>query len=107
MTVKQPEYVCIEKQQLAEHKADITALKARADYKELRIEELNDKIEKIDTKLDNISESMNQLILKSVTDDNELNQRVTSLENTVKVLKWVVSLVFGSGVLWIILNFAR
>lgn len=107
MAAKPEEYVCIEKQQLAEHQTEITSLKARADYKELRIEELNDKIEKIDTKLDTISESMNQLILKSVTDDNELNQRVTSLENTVQVLKWGVTLVFGSGVLWIVLTFMR
>lgn len=107
MATEPAEYICIEKDQLGQHTADITELKARAEFKEKRIDDLSKQLTNMDTKLDQLNDTINNFILKSVTDDNELNQRVTSLENTVQVLKWIVSVVFGSGVLWIILNIVR
>ena len=107
MATDSAEHICMEKDQLSQHTTEITELKARAEFKEKRIDDLSKQLTNMDTKLDQLNDTINNFILKSVTDDNELNQRVTSLENTVQVLKWIVSVVFGSGVLWIILNIVR
>ena len=106
MTAK-PEYVCIREKQINKHSDEITELKARADFKEKRIDEISVKMQKINDKLDILDTKITDMMMKSVQDDNNLNQRVTSLENTVQVLKWIITVVFGSGILWIIVNFMR
>jgi uncharacterized coiled-coil protein SlyX len=84
---------------------DIAALETRSDYKEKRIDELYDKIEKMETKLDTINENVNKIVQSSIESDNKLEQRLTKLETTVKVLKWITTLLFGSGLIWIIYSF--
>lgn len=78
-------YVCIRDKQLTHHETDITELKARADFKDVRIMEIKKDIEKMDTKLD-------QLILQSERDDFNIDNRVTKLENTQNVLKWIIGI---------------
>ena len=76
-----------------------------ADYKDKRIDELYDKIEKMENKIDTINENVNTIMMKSVQGDSEIDKRVTSLETTVKVLKWLTGLLFGSGVLFVVYSF--
>lgn len=82
-------YICIHEKQLSKHETDITELKARANFKDQRIDELSISMKDIDKKLDVIKEDIQQLYIKSVQDDSDIDNRVTALENTVKVLKWV------------------
>ena len=82
-------YICIHEKQLGKHETDITELKARANFKDQRIDELSASMRDIDKKLDVIKEDIQQLYIKSVQDDSDIDNRVTALENTVKVLKWV------------------
>ena len=82
-----------------------SALETRADYKEKRIDELYDKIEKMENKIDNINENVNKIVQSSIESDNKLEQRLTKLETTVRVLKWITTLLFGSGILWVIYSF--
>ena len=81
------EYVCIEEDRL-------TKLEARADFKEQRIDDLERKIEKMDKKLDKITENQHQMMLKSVQDDNNLNQRVTALESSQTTTRWLIGIGF-------------
>lgn len=92
MTSKHSEnskYTCIREQQLSQHEAEITALKTRADYKEQQIHELNKSMHEMSEKLDDIKDDLQGIILKSIQDDADIDNRVTALENTVKVLKWI------------------
>jgi chaperonin cofactor prefoldin len=73
------EYICIKEDKLAE-------LEARAEYKEKRIEELDRKMDKIDGKLDKLTANVNNIMLHSIQDDNNLNQRVTALESKQETL---------------------
>ena len=82
-----------------------SALETRADYKEKRIDELYDKIEKMENKIDNINDNVNKIVQSSIESDNKLEQRLTKLETTVRVLKWITTLLFGSGILWVIYSF--
>ena len=61
----------------------ISALETRADYKDKRIDELNNKMDKIEEKLDKLNETVNKVVLNSVQGDNDIQQRVTALENQV------------------------
>jgi peptidoglycan hydrolase CwlO-like protein len=80
-------------------------LKTRADYKDKRIDELYNKMEKMENKIDTINENVNTIMMKSVQGDSEIDKRVTSLETTVNVLKWVTTLLFGSGLVWVVYSF--
>ena len=102
MSVK---YDCVHEDLIQSHSTDIQSLKTRADYKDKRIDELYDKIEKMENKIDTINENVNTIMMKSVQGDSEIDKRVTSLETTVKVLKWLTGLLFGSGVLFAIYSF--
>ena len=82
-----------------------SALETRADYKEKRIDELYDKIEKMEGKIDTINDNVNKIVQSSIESDNKLEQRLTKLETTVRVLKWITTLLFGSGLIWVIYSF--
>ena len=92
-------------QQIQDLARKTSALETRADYKEKRIDELYDKIEKMENKIDNINENVNKIVQSSIESDNKLEQRLTKLETTVRVLKWITTLLFGSGILWVIYSF--
>ena len=80
---------CIKEKQILKHENDIVELQTRADFKDRRISELNENIREMDKKLDDIKDRLQELQLRSVVDDSDIDNRVTALENTVKVLKWV------------------
>ena len=98
-------YDCVHESLIQSHSTDIQSLKTRADYKDKRIDDLYDKIEKMENKIDTINENVNTIMMKSVQGDSEIDKRVTSLETTVNVLKWVTTLLFGSGLIWVIYSF--
>ena len=81
--------VYTQEKQLSKHEQDITELKTRAKFKDQRIDELNQNVRDMDKKLDEIKDEIRKLQLQSVQDDSNIDNRVTALENTVKVLKWV------------------
>ena len=93
---------CIHEELIQSHSLNIKELEGRADYKEKRIDELYAKIEKMEDKLDTINENVNKIVQSSIDSDKELEIRLTKLETTVKVLKYITSLLFGSGLIWII-----
>ena len=99
------EYDCIHEELLQSQTKDLERLKTRADYKDKRINELYDKIEKMEDKIDTINENVTKIMMKSVQGDSDIDKRVTSLETTVKVLKWVTTLLFGSGIIWVVYSF--
>ena len=102
-----PEYVCIREKQINKHETAITELNARADFKEQRITDLHDNMEKMDKKLDNIQKQLQDLKMQSFKDDSDIDNRVTALENTVKVLKWITATALSAlSVLIAVLAFA-
>ena len=59
------------------------------EFKEEKIDQLVLDFKKMDEKLDKINENIYQLQLESAKDDFNIDNRVTQLETTVRVLKWV------------------
>lgn len=106
MDAKDP-YVCIHEDEFQKHSKKIAELETRADYKEEMIREMKQEMKDLNDKMDKLSEDVNNAIQKSIIGDNDIDKRVTSLETTVRVLKWIIGLVFGSGLLWIILTYLK
>ncbi len=84
MAVEQPEYICIEKDQLQEQSKKIAELEAHSKFKEERINELIGDNKRIEAKIDNLTETVNKVMLNSIQDDNNLNQRVLTLETKIQ-----------------------
>ena len=65
----------------------ITQLKTHQDYETQRIDELRDKIDKMDKKLDKVLEGFNELKLQSTKDDNQLELRLKAIETELALQK--------------------
>lgn len=74
------EYICIHEEQLQEHSVQIKGLETKADFKEKRLDDLNDKIDKMDGKLDTIVDIVNDFILQSNQQNKQLEIRLTKVE---------------------------
>ena len=105
MTAKTAEYICIKDDHLQGQSRKIAELEARANYKDERIEQIIQDQKRMEEKIDDLTEAVSQLKYQSLKDDKDIDKRVTTLESTVSVLKWITTLLFGSGVIWIILNY--
>lgn len=65
-----------------EHTIQIKELQDEVDFKKWKIDSLIGKI-------DNLTTVVQQIQLNQLKDENDIKNRVVSLETTVKVLKWV------------------
>lgn len=70
--------------QIQENSRKIAGLETRADYKDKRINELIENNRRIESKLDKLTATVNESILASIKDDNNLNNRVIALETQIK-----------------------
>ena len=107
MTDAKDPYICIHEDEFQKHSRKIAELETRADYKEEMIREMKQQMKELNDKMDKLSEDVNKAIKESIKDDSDIDKRVTSLETTVRVLKWIVGLLFGSGLIWVIINFTK
>ena len=68
-----------------EHSLQIQELKDEVDFKKWKIDSLIDKI-------DNLTEVVQQIQLNQLKDDNDIKNRVTSIESTMTTLKWIIGI---------------
>ena len=78
---------CCHEEEIQAHSRKIEALEVRANYKEKMIDSLNEKMEKMDKKLDDIVDTVNQIKLESNSDDTTLELRLTKIETEQKLQK--------------------
>ena len=95
-----PNYDCHHEDLLNLHSLKLAELEKEVEFKREKIEQIQNGMEKIDKKLDKI-------IQRSEEKDTDIDKRLTSVETTVKVLKWVTSILFGSGIIFVILSIAK
>ena len=81
------DYTCIHKDQLQGQSRKIAELETRADYKDKRIDDLYNKIEKMEEKIDTINNNVNQLILQSNKGDTDLELRLKAIETELELQK--------------------
>lgn len=81
------EYTCIHEDQIQGISRKTAELEARADYKEKRIDELNNKINEMDKKLDVLIQGFNDFKVDSNKGDVELELRLKTIETDYKNLK--------------------
>lgn len=72
-----------------EHTVQIQELKDEVDFKKWKIDSLIEKI-------DNLTTVVQQIQLNQLKDDNDIKNRVTSIESTMSTLKWVVGIGFSA-----------
>lgn len=87
------EYACIHEEKLQEHDTKLENLNVRLDYKEDKINTIIKNNERMESKIDKLTELIHQLELESAQDDYNIDSRVTSLEATINTLERVVIIV--------------
>ena len=68
-----------------EHTVLIQELKDEVDFKRWKIDTLIEKI-------DNLTKVVQEIQLSQLKDDNDIKNRVTGIESTIKTLKWVTGI---------------
>ncbi len=71
---------CLHEEQIQDYSKKIAELEAHAEFKDQRISELIKDNKRIESKIDNLTDTVNKVMLNSIKDDNNLNNRVTTLE---------------------------
>ena len=66
--------------QIQENSREIAELKTRADYKDLRINELIKDNKRIEAKIDKLNENVNNIVVNSIKDDKDLKEDITALK---------------------------
>lgn len=74
----------LHEEQIQENSKKIAKLESKAEYKETRISELIEDNKRIEEKIDNLTKTVNEVIVNSIKDDNDLNNRVIALETKIK-----------------------
>lgn len=100
-------YDCHHEELIRTHDLEINELKTELGYKKERLDTMDEKIDKIDKKIDKLATNVNTIMLKSVEGDNDIDKRLTSLETTIRVLKWVVTFLFGSGLIFVLYSIIK
>jgi len=85
MTMSPVETPCTQhEEQIQENSREIAELKARADYKDKRIDELKKDMHEIKQSIDNLTATVNNSIVNSIKDDNDLREEVTKLKTKIE-----------------------
>ena len=100
-------YKCIREDVLAEHTTKLTELSTEVHFKKEKIDLIMENQQKMEDKIDTLTAVVSNLQLQSLKDDKDIDNRVARLESTVQTLKWVLTLLFGSGVVWIVFNLIK
>jgi len=74
----------LHEQQIQENSRKIAGLESKAEYKDKRINELIEDNKRIEAKIDKLTDTVNEVVVNSIKDDNDLQQRVIALETQIK-----------------------
>ena len=74
-------------EQIQTNKRQIAEVKTELRFKEQRIDDLYNKMEKVEHKIDLMNENINQLILQSNKDDTQLELRLKAIETELAIQK--------------------
>ena len=100
---------CVHEEQIRGISRKTSELEANAKYHEKHLDELNLSLKDLQHSIDNISDTINEFILKSVNDDSDLKKYITTLENRIVTLETAKNeqwkLFTGLGVLIPIVSF--
>ena len=83
----EPNYICIHEEQLQNHSRKIERIDAELSYKKEKLDEIKADNKRMEEKIDDIKEDLNKIILKSKTDDDKIENRLTALETEQKVME--------------------
>ena len=79
------EYTCIHEEQIQGQSRAIERLDAELSYKKEKLDDIKIDNRRMEEKIDDIKECVNELILKSKTDDEVLDKRILALETRQQV----------------------
>lgn len=74
------EYTCIHEDQIQGQSRAIERLNAELSYKKERLDEIKEDNKRMEEKIDDIKDCVNEIILTSKTDDDKLNNRLIAIE---------------------------
>ena len=78
---------CLHEEQIQGQSRAIERLGAELSYKKERLDEIKEDNKRMETKIDDIKDCMNKLVVKSKTDDDKLDKRLIAIETEQKVIK--------------------
>lgn len=85
-------YECIHEELLQEHSLLITELQAEVNFKKEKIDQIIDDQKKMTEKIDTLIETVNTMQMKSIMGDNDLKNRVTSIESELSTVRWMLGI---------------
>lgn len=99
MMTDKVEYNCIHEELLQNHSLQLKEHETELHYKKEKLDEIKEDNKRMEEKIDDIKDCVNEIILASKRDDSQLKEiiakqdnRITALETTNRTLKWVTGI---------------
>ncbi len=88
--------VCLHEDQIQQHSLELTGLQTEIQFKKEKIDQILDDQQKMADKLDTLIETVNNMQMKSIMGDNDLNNRVTSIESELSTVRWMLGITLSA-----------
>jgi hypothetical protein len=80
-------HTCLHEEEIINQSRIIERMSAELSYKKERLDDLKEDNKRMETKIDDIKECMDKIVIKSQSDDNKLEKRLVAIETEQKVSK--------------------
>ena len=80
-------HTCLHEEEIINQSRIIERMSAELSYKKERLDDLKEDNKRMETKIDDIKECMDKIVLKSQSDDSKLEKRLVAIETEQKVMK--------------------
>lgn len=84
--------VCLHEDQIQNHSLEITELQTEIRFKKEKIDQIIDDQKKMSDKIDTLIETVNTMQMKSIMGDDDLKNRVTSIESELSTVRWMLGI---------------
>lgn len=85
-----PEHNCLHEGLIQDSSRKISELETKHEFKEKAINELKEDNRRIEAKIDNLTDTVNKVMLNSIKDDKDIANRVTNLETKIETQETVL-----------------
>ena len=83
---------CDNEELIQEHSLRLTELATEVHFKKEKIDQIIQDQKKMSEKMDTLIETVNNMQMKSIMGDNDLKNRVTSIESELSTVRWMLGI---------------
>lgn len=83
---------CLHEEQIQDHSLQLAELQTEVHFKKEKIDQIIKDQQKMSDKIDTLINTVGNMQMKSIMGDNDLKNRVTSIESELSTVRWMLGI---------------